>query len=497
MILCSRLNKTLRLLFWNIRGVKNKFTCNEVLNLLSGIDILIISETHFGSRHKSPAGFYLVVRSDPIESSKPRGGVAIYQRVASEIKTRKIELNIPDCCVISIVNTKIVIIALYIPPQGSPFYNETYFDNLKTVYESLSRTYEIIIVGDLNARISNRFPHRGTSYQTNPDKAINNHGVQLNKILDCCENMKVVNGAITEKVVSDSRFTYFSGNRASQNDWCLTNNLDMISDFKILPKLIYSDHCPCLQLTTYRTWPALGMIYECSKGFNNDLHYDVNRKLPQTIKADNLNLVAFGLALEEKAEQILDKYTDTESTQSNIDTLCNELTETIRKIGIDCHIKNHNHLPAPTQQNCTSENFAAIAFAHQSEYQRLVNTDTDRATYHRSQWLFYEETALQKETEEDKLEKKWRDMYYKDPASLWKSIGWKEPTKADEIIPSHVTYNFFTDVFQSKKTAGNPTLEEHSIEEFLNEEEEDVDRDNGLGGIDCDDITMQELENGI
>ena len=496
MMLCCRLNKTLCLLFWNMRGVKNKFTCSEVLNLLSSVDILVVSETHFGTRHKSPKGFHLVIRSEPIKSTKPRGGVAIYQRSASEINTRKMELNIPDCCVISLVDTKIVIMALYIPPQGSPYYNETYFENLKTVYDSLSQTYEILIVGDLNARISNRFPQRGITYQINPDHVINNHGVQLNKVLDSCDSLKVVNGAITEKSVHDSRFTYFSGNRASQNDWCLTNNMNMISDFRILSKIIYSDHCPCLLRTTFKVSPPLGMIYDCSVGFKNHLHYDVNRKLPQTIKADNLDLVAFGQALEEEAEQIYNKYTNMEPTQNNINLLCNELTEAIRKIGLNCRIRNHRHLTAPTQQNCTSENFAAIAVAHQAEYRRLFNIDAERAMYHRSQWLFYEETALQKETEEDAREKKWKDMYFKDPAALWKSIGWKEPTGVDEVIPPHVTYNFFTDVFQSKKTADNPTLEEHNIEDFLNENE-NMNRDDTLVGINCGDVTMQELDAGI
>ena len=120
-------------MFWNIRGVKNKFTCIDVLTLLSTIDILIISETHFGARSKSPEGFHLVVRSDPIESTKPRGGVAVYRKNTAEVETRKFNISLPDCCVISLLNTKIVVMAVYIPPQGSPFYDKTYFENLRTV----------------------------------------------------------------------------------------------------------------------------------------------------------------------------------------------------------------------------------------------------------------------------------------------------------------------------------------------------------------------------
>ena len=142
-------------------------------------------------------------------------------------------MNLPDCCVISLVNTKIVIMALYVPPLGSRYYNDLYFENMRTVYESLSTTYDVIIVGDLNARISNRFTQRDTTYKPNPDQIINQHGHALNKILGHCETMKVVNGAVVGEGAFDSNFTYFSGSRKSQNDWCLTNNLNLIADFKI------------------------------------------------------------------------------------------------------------------------------------------------------------------------------------------------------------------------------------------------------------------------
>ena len=236
--------------------------------------------------------------------------------------------------------------------------------------------------------------------------------------------------------------------------------------------------------------PPLNMIYDCSVGFKNYRHYDINRKLPKTLKVDNLNLAAFGEILEEKAAQIFDKYTNTEPTQNNIDILCNEITETIRAVGMKCKIKDHTHLPSPTQENCNSGNFVAIADAHQSEYNRLYGIDFERAAYHRTQWLYYEEMALQKETEEDSQEKKWREMYYKDPAALWKSIDWKESAKEADVIPPHTIYSFFTDVFQSKKTADNPTLDEYALNDFCNE-------DDGEVGGNTVDITMEELDDAI
>ena len=128
---CCRLKKTLSLFYWNMRGVRNKFSCDQILNLLSDVDVFVVTETHFGSRSKSPKGFYLVGRSDPLHSSKPRGGVAIYKKLSAEIETKPFKVNLPDCCVVSIVNTKILIIALYIPPQSSQYYNGSYFENFK------------------------------------------------------------------------------------------------------------------------------------------------------------------------------------------------------------------------------------------------------------------------------------------------------------------------------------------------------------------------------
>ena len=84
----------------------------DVLTLLSDIDIIVISETHFGTRSKSPEGFHLVVRSDPIVSSKPRGGVAIYRKNTAEVEIRKLDMTLPDCCIVSLVNTKTIIMAL-------------------------------------------------------------------------------------------------------------------------------------------------------------------------------------------------------------------------------------------------------------------------------------------------------------------------------------------------------------------------------------------------
>ena len=65
-------SKLVRLCFWNINGVKNKFNSVDVNNIIQDNDILAISETHFNIRSKCPSGFFLIGRSTPIKSKKPR-----------------------------------------------------------------------------------------------------------------------------------------------------------------------------------------------------------------------------------------------------------------------------------------------------------------------------------------------------------------------------------------------------------------------------------------
>ena len=76
----------------------------------------------------------------------------------------------------------------------------------------------------------------------------------------------------------------------------------------------------------------------CAMGFKSYEHYDVNRKLPKTIKMNNLDLVAFGNDLEEKSTALLAKFVNIEPTQRNIDIFCNDITETIREIGLKSQI---------------------------------------------------------------------------------------------------------------------------------------------------------------
>ena len=65
----------IKILSWNINGVKNKLQNDDVKDLINQYDILILSETHFSQRIKCPDDFTFICRSEQVLSKKPRGGV--------------------------------------------------------------------------------------------------------------------------------------------------------------------------------------------------------------------------------------------------------------------------------------------------------------------------------------------------------------------------------------------------------------------------------------
>ena len=69
--------------------MKDKFALKDVNNLLNNKDIDILSETHFNIRTKCPDGFFIVGRSKPLRSIKPRGGVVVFKKFPIQFKIKR------------------------------------------------------------------------------------------------------------------------------------------------------------------------------------------------------------------------------------------------------------------------------------------------------------------------------------------------------------------------------------------------------------------------
>ena len=119
-------------MYWNINGVGDKFDNEYVIELLSNsnADILIITETHFKIRFKTPQKYFFVAKSNTEYKNKARGGVAIYQRLNCNLNLDVISNDFNDLIVFTIRNSDFIFAAVYLPPIDSSYFSKDYFQTL-------------------------------------------------------------------------------------------------------------------------------------------------------------------------------------------------------------------------------------------------------------------------------------------------------------------------------------------------------------------------------
>ena len=136
----------------------------------------------------------------------------------------------------------------YIPPKNSTYVGlrNDYFTMLEEEVARYTESHHIILCGDLNSR-TGRAPDYDNNINVfnercNEDGVINKYGRSL---LNFCINteLKIANGRMFDDKGID-RYTYYSPMGASTIDYMILREDYMISKFKVLPKLVESDHCP-------------------------------------------------------------------------------------------------------------------------------------------------------------------------------------------------------------------------------------------------------------
>ena len=122
------------------------------------------------------------------------------------------------------------------------------FRTIANEYEPESKNIVVLSGGDINSRIGNLIqpPSKFSRYRDNPDKLINSHGKFVAEICNSFKCFPVNNLTYKEKDF-DGKFTFYKGDKRSQNDIVIGNKfaLSMIDSFKI-HEIGYnpSDHFP-------------------------------------------------------------------------------------------------------------------------------------------------------------------------------------------------------------------------------------------------------------
>ena len=225
----------------------------------------------------------------------------------------------------------IICVAPYIPPSNSNYFQKEYFDNLELFLEKFKED-STLCFGDLNTRFGEpRVIRDDANYNPNPDTVVTSNGRTLKKLV--IEKVyHIVNGLYTDKINCESNFSYFRGGLRSQNDVCITNDINLIASFSFGEKLIYSDHKP-IQGNSVAN---LDIFNRCALYSFKDDHY-INRRMKPTIKLKNLNMEGMIADLNKIADSITDKLS---SQQLSSNELCALIMNGIYNSGKSNRIRN-------------------------------------------------------------------------------------------------------------------------------------------------------------
>ena len=251
---------TIRVLSWNINGLANKMADPDLIAFINDYDIIFLIETMKSNDFEMIIPgykFHHVSRKFKHKNaSRASGGIGILVSSKYDKLTRinstydhLVWLTLTtNCCQ---KNTKIG--CAYIPPENSTYVGlrNDYFTMLEEEVARYTESHHILLCGDFNSRTGHApdYENRVIDNNTNLLDQRYNEDVVINKygrfLLNFCINtgLKIANGRMFDD--NDiGHYTYYSPNGASTIDYLILREDYMISKFKVLPKLVESDHCP-------------------------------------------------------------------------------------------------------------------------------------------------------------------------------------------------------------------------------------------------------------
>ena len=392
----------------------------------------------------------------------------MYRKSSCSIDLEVIYDGLLDCVICRIKNTDVILVALYIPPSNSIYFDEKYFSNLELVY-SMFDSYQLLILGDFNCRIGTPHNNIHVNYTPNPDLTINTNGSRLNRWISGKEIL-ILNGYNSDSKSFDSNFTFFRGSSRSQNDLVMSNAIRIVDSFSIVDKKIYSDHSPISTSISVQPRCSLNFIQSCSQGTLSDDHWDVNRrKIPSLVFA-KVDWPQAIIDLEEKSQSLTELVQDPAMTN---DQIIAKITSTIYDT---CRANykrqvDESDVPEVVNENCKSANLKAIADMNLFTYKLHTNNGEDmevRKPYLEN-FVRYQQLAANAEHEEINAKKNsaWKSAKG-DGKKMWNLIDWKgrADSKKEVLIQESDITPYFAKIFQSEKTQNHPKVE--SVIEQLN-----------------------------
>ena len=320
-------------MFWNINGFNEIIKSTDVSSwLYKNCDICFLSETHMTVGQPFKVDRFKCINHpfSDVFAKKARGGLACMVKLDFMQFVTEINRDTPDHMILSFHGGHKVF-ASYIPPSDSLFYTDTCFTSIPNAFFNDDGSCVIIGGGDLNSRVGNitqKLPLMGARYRTNVDKELNAHGKLLKRICNSY-NCFVLNNLGIGEVELDGDFTFFRGERKSQNDICLTNQtgLNKIKDFTIHRiGWNFSDHSP-ISVTVNLDLYDSSLPRMASFDILSVPEKSVRR--PQKVLSKNVNWEGYNIIARNELRMLQDKV-DGLVAEPNTDHL-NKIVRTLSK----------------------------------------------------------------------------------------------------------------------------------------------------------------------
>ena len=196
---------------------------------------------------------------------------------------------------------------------------------------------------------------------SNPDQVVNSYG---RKLLSLCHdnNLTFINGLTHSSRRFDSNFTFFRCSLKSQNDWCISNSVNNINSFCILPKINVSDHAPCAVTIKCNATVSLDLLEDIANGLLNYSHYDRSDEIKPKIWLHKINANGELInGFSRLAACIQDRLN---CQHPNIDALAVDIIETLYTICKKNYKRESPKMCIPKEKStCASKHFHDVADA--------------------------------------------------------------------------------------------------------------------------------------
>ena len=443
--------------------------------LTVNFDIIFISETHLTKGQIFELKNFGAVHNpySTVDDIKPRGGISCFIKTNFSKHVKRSDISVPENIIVTFKNGD-VIFGSYVPPSDSPYHNITDISAVANMFVPKDHDHVVFGGGDLNGRVGDvkmNAPSKNIKYLPNVDTIVNDCGKE---ILKMCRSFRcfIVNNLQFQNKIFESNFTFYKGNRKSQNDIILANMsaLNAIEKFEV-HNVVWnpSDHTPVSV-----TFKMSTIENDFSKFASADLlteRWSEKQLKPKKLFTSDIdwekfsNLVASDFAsYEDKAERL-----NVSKSLEDLDVLVSKFSDSVY---------NAAYLNSNKQQN-----------DDEISQDNIFPTIEDLLTIQNSgevnggAWKKVRDEAvdhLRKDVSEKDHQNWSHALNSKDPRLLWTRINWKGDftTKQNDEKPE---LNELASHFATKGQAGRG-------ETLLC----DVSGDNYVPSLD-DDITTDEI----